>query len=124
MTGRWPWPGDTPLDRARRVALSFRNALYEINPDAAMAIDDQVTEWGELWVVPVVETIDLQELVTIDVAAQHVGLTAKAVYEWVYKDWIEAHKGRDKRLRVRLGEAIELNRNLRVKRANRRRDAA
>jgi hypothetical protein len=116
VTGYWPWPGDTPLDRARRIALSFRNALYEISPDAAMAIDDQVTGWGELWVVPAIETVDLDDWVTVDVAASHVGLTAKAVYNWVYTRDLESKTGNDKRLRVKLRDVLEMNRDLRERR--------
>lgn len=116
MTGRWPWPGDTPLDRARRVALSYRHALQGLDGDMCGDIDQQMENWGELWAVPRVELVDLDEWVTIDVAAQHVGLTAKAVYNWVYSKDLASKMGNDKRLRVNLGEALEMNRNLRNKR--------
>lgn len=119
MTGLWPWPGDTPLDRARRVALSYREALLRHFPDDALDLDGKFAGWGEVWVSPLLSDIDLEEYVTVDVAAQHVGLTAKAVYAWIYKDVLEAKKGRDGRLRVKLGDVLEVSRELRRKRAGR-----
>lgn len=119
MTGRWPWPGDTPLDRARRVAASYREALYRHFPDDAMDLDEKFVEWGEIWVAPQMSDVDLEEWVTVDVAAQHVGLTAKAVYAWIYKDAITAKKGRDRRIRVKLGDVLEVGRDLRRRRVGR-----
>lgn len=120
----WPWPGDTPLDRARRIALSYREALYARDPDAGMALDDQSQQWGEHWVSPVVDNIDLEAWVTVDVAASHVGLTAKAVYQWVYNGDLPAKKCNDKRVRVKLIDALDVNRELRQRRASRTRGAA
>ncbi len=120
----WPWPGDTPLDRARRAALSYRQALLERYPDAAMELDDQFTGWGEHWVSPAIEHIDLESWVTIDVAASHVGLTAKAVYQWVYNGDLPAKKCNDKRVRVKLMDVLDVNRDLRQRRALRARGVA
>ena len=124
MTG-WPFHGDTPLDRARRVAASYRQALLDRYPDAAFALDDQFTDWGETWVAPTLEPdLDLEAWVTVDVAADHVGLTVKAVYQWVYRSWLDSKKCNDGRIRVRLGDALDVNAGLRKKRAGRARDAA
>lgn len=124
MTGVWPWPGDTQLDRARRVARSYREALLNHFPDDAMDLDEKFVAWGEIWVAPQRSEVDLEEWVTVDVAAQHVGLTPKAIYAWVYKDTIEGRKGRDRRLRVKLGDVLEVSRELRRKRAGRLSGAA
>lgn len=118
MTNRWPWPGDTPLDRARRVAASYREALYRHFPDDAMDLDEKFVEWGEIWVAPQLDAdVNFEEYVTIDVAAQYVGLSAKAVYAWVYRKTIDGQKGNDERLRVKLGDVLEESRRLRRKRA-------
>ncbi|MPZ66188.1 MAG: hypothetical protein GEU83_11965 [Pseudonocardiaceae bacterium] len=48
----WPWPADTPLDRARRVARSYRDALADADPDTCSQLDARMTELGQGWVQP------------------------------------------------------------------------
>ena len=59
MNARWPWPGDTLEDRARRVALSYRHILEQIRAgrlyDIGAAIDAVDARWTELgagWIKP------------------------------------------------------------------------
>jgi len=105
----WPWPGDTPLDRARRVAQSYRNALFDLDEGTCEDLDTRIIgQWGQTWLTPVhVETVDLDEWVTVDVAALHVGLTAHAVYTWIYRKKLDARTGNDKRVRVKLRDALD-----------------
>ncbi|MBP2341103.1 hypothetical protein JOF41_007357 [Saccharothrix coeruleofusca] len=55
----WPYPGDTPLDRARRVATTYRAALTQLDPERAAAIDREMTRLGEPWVAPQPLVFDL-----------------------------------------------------------------
>ena len=55
----WPFPGDTPLDRARRCAYEYRNALLKLAPQAVRAIDEKLTALGEPWVAPQPVELDL-----------------------------------------------------------------
>lgn len=48
----WPWPGDSPLDRARRVARSYREALRRIAPEECERLDHHARDLGQAWVVP------------------------------------------------------------------------
>lgn len=48
----WPFPGDTPLDRARRCTHEYRDALLKVAPDVVSRIDEQLTALGEPWVAP------------------------------------------------------------------------
>lgn len=116
----WPWPGDSALDRARRVARSYRETLLAEFPDACAALDRRlVDQLGQAWLVPTLATVDLDEWVTIGVAAEHVGLSEQGVYAWVYAGKIEARKGRDGRVRVQLGKALEVKALQRQRRARR-----
>jgi hypothetical protein len=48
----WPFPGDAPVARARKVALAYRHALLAADPEAAHALDRRMIGWGQFWVVP------------------------------------------------------------------------
>ncbi len=52
MTRDWPFPGDSPIARARKIALAYRAELLLANPGAAERIDRNVVRWGERWAVP------------------------------------------------------------------------
>jgi|GEM_PF-4083834 len=121
----WPWPGDTPLDRARRVAQSYRLALRNVAENACEDLDAQIIDdWGQTWLRPtLVETMDLDDWVTVDVAAQHVGLTGYAVYSWIYREKLISRTGNDKRVRVKLRDAIDqaaIYRRARIERAEKK----
>jgi hypothetical protein len=50
--GRWPFPGDNALVRARKVAQMYRAALGLASPDMQRQCDDTAAGFGELWVAP------------------------------------------------------------------------
>ena len=64
----WPWPADSPLDRARRVARSYRELLLAQLPDACRALDEEMIRRGQGWVLPQVDPYDPSELLTADEA--------------------------------------------------------
>lgn len=90
-------------------------------PEVALELDGKFVEWGEVWVAPQLDTDpDFDEFVTVDKASEYVGQSTKAVYAWIYRKNIaetDIHKGKDGRLRVRLGAVLEQAQELRRKRA-------
>lgn len=82
MTHPWPWPGDTPIARARRVALSYRDALAAADPQACRALDERMRRVGQRWVVPQPVTYGEDDLLTAELAADYAGVALKTVYEW------------------------------------------
>lgn len=48
----WPWPGDTPVERARRIARSYRDALLAAEPDTCTALDARAARLGQGWITP------------------------------------------------------------------------
>lgn len=50
--GRWPFPGDPPLVRARRIAHMYRAHLRALNAKTCDAADETAISFGEAWVVP------------------------------------------------------------------------
>jgi hypothetical protein len=81
VTG-WPFPGDSASDRARQVALRYREALWNLDQQSCAAIDTAAVWAGEHWVLSewAVETED--DLVTVPRAAELVGRSTRWVYHW------------------------------------------
>jgi hypothetical protein len=49
--GVWPYPGDTPVVRARRVAQMYRQQLKTLNPVTCAELDNTAVGFGETWVI-------------------------------------------------------------------------
>lgn len=64
MTGRWPFPGDNPLVRARKVAQMYRAHLRALSVDLCDEADATAVQFGETWAVPQVVTVDDHMLLT------------------------------------------------------------
>lgn len=90
-TTAWPWPADTKLDIARRLLQSYRAALSKADPDGCALIDAKAAAVGQGWVVPKIETVDLDDLLTAVEAAELVGVTAQVIYQWAYRGHIPRH---------------------------------
>lgn len=69
MTG-YPYPGDSPVARARRVAQAYRHIALAADPDTTLALDARVTDWGEGWVAPQAVTYADGALLTAAQAAE------------------------------------------------------
>jgi hypothetical protein len=78
----WPWPADTPLDRSRRVAQSYRAALELVDADAARAIDAWAADHGQGWVVGATWDYDENELLTLREAADRANVQPRTIYQW------------------------------------------
>lgn len=78
----WPWPADTPTDRARRIARSYRDALHAVDPDRCARLDAEATRLGQGWVVPQIVTVAPDDLLTRWQAAEFCQVRAKTITEW------------------------------------------
>ncbi|MCP2168120.1 helix-turn-helix domain-containing protein [Goodfellowiella coeruleoviolacea] len=78
----WPWPEDSTLDRARRVAGQYRESLSKVDPDECARIDAAVIRLGQGWVVPQPVTADMDDLLTVDQAAEYAGVRLRTIDEW------------------------------------------
>lgn len=48
----WPYKGDSPVARARRVAHAYRAVAEQHAPDATAQLDARIMAVGETWAVP------------------------------------------------------------------------
>jgi len=47
-TSSWPFPGESPVIRARRCALAYRALAADAGADVS-TLDAKIREWGETW---------------------------------------------------------------------------
>ena len=79
---RWPFPGDLPVDRARLVALQYRELLWRLDPLACAAVDEAAVLAGENWVLREWAIEDEDDFVSVSRAAELVGRSTRWVYNW------------------------------------------
>ncbi|MGH3985722.1 MAG: helix-turn-helix domain-containing protein [Pseudonocardiaceae bacterium] len=82
MTEPWPWPRDTALARARRVAHTYRAVLADTDPTACRDLDNSMLRYGQQWIAPRIATHAPGDYLTATDVADYVGVNAKTVYEW------------------------------------------
>lgn len=107
----WPWPADTPLDRARRLAQSYRAALVAVHADTADAIDAWAVDHGQGWVVGATWDYDEDELLTFQQAADRANVQVRTVYQWRQRG-LKAVSTPDGR-RIRAGDLVQYVRDRR-----------
>lgn len=79
---RWPWPGDSPLDIARRLVQSYRQELQKISPERCAVLDRRAQELGQGWVIPQDWHVDLDDLLSRDEAAEFAQVERRTLDEW------------------------------------------
>lgn len=85
MTGladSWPWPGDSPLDRARRVARTYRDTLNRVAPDACAQLDARAAELGQSWITPKPLAHEHEDLLTANEVADMCDVKPATIRQW------------------------------------------
>ncbi|WP_064075897.1 hypothetical protein [Prescottella equi] len=121
MSGLWPWPADTPVDIARRLLQSYREALQRRDPEACSRIDAQAQAFGQGWVVPRLETVDVDALVSGVEAAELAGVEPQVIWQWAYRGHIPRRTGVDGSTCYRVGDVLDHQARQRRRRGARRR---
>lgn len=83
---RWPFPGDLPVDRARLVALQYREILWRLDPAACAVVDEAAVLAGENWVINEWAIEQEDDYVSVDRAAVLVGRSPRWVYLWAERN--------------------------------------
>ena len=78
----WPWPADTELERARRVARQYREALQHVAPNLARHLDDICTRCGQRWIAAAPVVLDPDELLTTGEVAELRQVRPRTVTKW------------------------------------------
>lgn len=66
----WPYPGDSAIVRARRVALAYRQRLELCAPQDCAELDELMRRYGQNWAVPRPVTTDIEAYIGAADAAE------------------------------------------------------
>jgi hypothetical protein len=116
---RWraddPWPTDSREDRARRVALSYRQLAELIiagrlpDPDAALRrLDEKWQELAQGWVVPTMAPLDPEAWLAPAELAELLYIEARALRDWHRLGHVRRmrHQGESAPWRYNVGDVI------------------
>jgi hypothetical protein len=78
----WPWPVDTPLDRARKIATMYRRHLATAAPAVCATVDEAAREFGETWMLEREDLVDADRELTTAEAAELVQVPIRRIREW------------------------------------------
>ena len=111
VAGDWPWPGDTPLERARRIANSLLALLPD--PDERAGYIAIARRFGETWLGESLVLHDDTDIVTTAEAADIAYVRPGTIRRWHSEGALSAHtRGRYVVAAVR--ECAEAKRKLRA----------
>jgi hypothetical protein len=129
MTNEWPFKGDSPAVRARKVAWAYRAAaeqmqarLAELDPehadkDAVADLDQRFRQWGERWPAPV-RHYEMDEWVTAKEAADIAGIAPGTIGSLRVRGRIDARLVDGKTFLYRVRDVHELAGKVRGRRGN------
>lgn len=95
----WPWGPETELQKARRIAIAYRNHFHTANPTVCDIIDTAMAEHGQTWLLPRPVLYDDTDAVTTAAAAELVGRPVSVIRRWA----ATAHPERDGQLLPHFG---------------------
>lgn len=78
----WPFPEDSSIERARRVAIAYRIALLEAAPEQCAILDTQMRYFNQAWVLGQQDAWDDDDLISGRVAAELLSVTPGAVRQY------------------------------------------
>lgn len=125
-TKPWPWPGDSREDRAKRVALSYRQLVFDITQgrieDAAgelYRLDQEWAGYGVHWPIPGTQPVDPEEWLTAADLAHLIDRTPADVYRWARRGNIQQRAGADGSPEYSIESALTYQRQQRQRRQSR-----
>lgn len=115
----WPIPGDSELDKARRVARDYRNELHRIAPEQCARMDEQARRLGQGWVTPQIAHVDLDDFVRAADLSEMVGVSRDVIYQWAHRGHIARYRDDSGRTVYLVREVVEYHAALRQGRVSR-----
>ena len=112
---KWPRPADSPLDRARSIARSYRDALLKVDPSRCYQLDAEAERRGQGWVAPQQAQWELDDLLTADELVDCCCIQPRTIDTWISRGLktIETVDGR----RFRYGDILDYQAQQRLRRA-------
>jgi hypothetical protein len=87
---KWPWPGDSPEDKAKRIALSYRQLAFDTTQNRCddpagqlHRLDMHWAEYGHYWPNPgLIPVDDNEDWHTAADLAHLIGKSPVDIYRW------------------------------------------
>lgn len=95
----WPWPEDTPLHQARRVANTLLKLLHDVDPLGAQIARSQIHTYGLTWLGSTLVTREPGDIVTTPEAAELLGVSEDTVRRWACTPHPDEHRAGEMLLR-------------------------
>lgn len=115
----WPIPGDSELDKARRIAMDYRNELFRLAPAHCEELDAQARRLGQGWVTPQIAYVDLDSFLSARDMADLLGVAVTTVYQWASRGHLDRNRDRNGRTVYWVRQAVNYQADLRRARADR-----
>jgi hypothetical protein len=111
----WPYPGDSPLARARRIAHAYRARLRPADPEACAELDDLMARWGETWAVPTIDLHDLDAWLTPAEAADFACVRPAQLRDWRRRGRLTGRQRHDGTWEYQARDVLQLLANTRTR---------
>jgi hypothetical protein len=82
MNDTWPYPGDAPVTRARRVAHAYRAKLQTVDPASCREVDKQMFGYGQNWVAPRLLAYGLDDWLSVAEACEIASILPATLRIW------------------------------------------
>jgi hypothetical protein len=123
VSTQWPFPGDSPLIRARKCLWAYRAVVIELKPELAADLDDRLARmWGERWITGTV-AYSPEDWVTSAEAGEILGMSPAAVGQLRIKGRIKGVLEDGKRFKYKVSDVYALSENRRRRGWNFRQDS-
>ncbi len=123
----WPWPGDSREDKAKRVALSYRELVHNIaqgrcdDPAGELhRLDQHWARHGVFWPVPNHQPVDPEAWLTAAELAHYIDRAPADIYRWARRDKITQRTGADGSPEYQLASALKYEQQQRQRRSTHR----
>lgn len=104
----WPYPGDSPVVRARRVAWMYRLALQHCDPDRCKELDERMRVLEQAWAIPRHTTLDLTDWVDAHEAADIAGISLSGIRKMRAAGYLKGRRQSERKWEYQVAELLAL----------------
>ncbi len=104
----WPYPGDGPLARAKRVAHAYRARLQLADPAACEELDRLMAQWGQRWAIPVTHRFHEDQWISAADAAELGCVEPATLRQWRLRGRLTGRSTGPRSWEYRAGDVLDL----------------